>query len=161
MGYYSVWGFCELMHMKYYDSLPTRAQKRQGASVKTAARCCRKCLQTSQNCYERPISWNSYLLATLSSTSEKNNTGTNNSGMVNYCHFLKIQTKGNTVLSWVFLSGHLLLYWAYRFLGLAGVRLLDCMGCYGRCLWSQRGCDLCELLIPQQEPKLVSLFWRA
>lgn len=71
------------------------------------------------------------------------------------------KTTGNTVFPRTLLPVPKLFYSAHGFsvipviVGLFGYKK-----CYGRCLWSQRGWDLYKHLIPQQDPKLVSLFWR-
>ena len=75
--------------------------------------------------------------------------------------FLRLQTIGNVILPRTFLPVPNLFYSTNGFSVILVIeRLFGYKKCYGRCLWSHRGWDLYEHLIPQQDPKLVSLFWR-
>lgn len=88
------------MHAKYHVSVSTQDKKSQSASMRTAARWYEKVPKNISKCYESPNSRNSYVLAILSSTTTKNNTGSNNSGMVNYCQiFLDIKPKETQYLA--------------------------------------------------------------
>lgn len=69
---------------------------------------------------------------------------------------LRLQTIGNAILPRTFLPVPKLVPSTDSCTG--NSKVIGNNKCYGRCLWSQRRWDLYEHLIPQQDPKLVSLF---